>query len=273
MADKDGNLLTEFEYDSIYRAHCNPYRIVLSKGKHKKVVDSEFKTLAEGDFDDITGVMGREYVVVKPIDSELSSLYGSDCKTKCDIPEFKEINFYSLGSVEVLCITAADGANGWYMIDKENPLVFTPYDMNSAINKDYDKLMKIFNSFVTELKNDNRDGMKKFATAELINSYDAFVKNPDAEDNYTGRMVSYIKTLPLSKLYEVYPTGYNGLVYVINEKEGRYVCSFLMTEYFQEFNEYATFHSYFTTVSDGKGGLLIDSIARREITERYGTSS
>jgi len=273
LADKDGNLLTEFEYDSIYRTHCNPYRVVLSKGKHKKVVDSEFKTLAEGDFDDITGVMEREYIVVKPLDSELSALYSSDCKTKCELPEFKVIYFYSLGSENAVFITAADGTNSWYLIDKDDPLAFTAYDMDAAIAKDRDRLMKLFNSFVTELKNDNRDGMKKYAAADLLESYDAFVKDPDAEDNYAGEMVFKVKTKHLSKLYGVYPSGYDGLVCVINEKEGRYACSFYMTEHFEEFNEYATFHCYFTTVSDGKGGLLIDSVARTEFNEGYGTTS
>ncbi len=271
LADKDGNMLTKFEYEGIYVTACKANYIVLCKGNHRKEVDLQLNTIIEGDYNDIRGVTKREYFVIKPYGSELSSLYLSDGKTKCDLPEFKSIYFYPLGSADVLCIKSVDDINSWYLIDEENPLVFTPYDMDTTVDRDYDKLMKLFNSFVAELKNDSRDGMKKYATADLINSYDAFLKNPDAEGNYVGKVALKIKTFGTGKLYEVYPNGfdYDGLVYVINEKEGKYVCSFCITEYFKDFNEYATFHSYFTTVSDGKGGLLIDSLACREMNEVY----
>ncbi len=263
LADKNGKMLTKFEYKNIF---STPYYIALIKKGYCKVVDLKLNTIIEGNYD-ITTVRVREYMILTPSGSDLFSLYNLEGKQVENLPKFKGIQFYSLGYTDLLYIISEDDTLHWYQIDNG---VFKPYDVDAALEKHYYEVINPLSMFMYMVRNDNYEGMRRYATKEIVDSYAEYRKNPDS-NNTIGKIVNSMNYVT-KDFYIVYPDGYTSLLYVENEAEGRYACSFRMSlprDAEEGLEEPTTFYAYFTTVSDGKGGLLIDSIARKEDLERY----
>jgi len=225
----------------------------------------ELNTVLEGNYD-ITAVREREYLILSPSGSNLSCLYNSKGEQVKNLPEFKGIQFYSLGYTELLYIIAEDDTLRWYQIDNGE---FKPYDVDAALAKHCNEVAYSLDMFMQMVRNDDYEGMRKHAAKEIVDSYEEYRKNPDP-NNEIGKIVNSIKYLAYD-LYIAYPDGYTALLYVENEAKGQYAYSFRMSlqRGVEGVQEYTTFVAYITTVSDGKGGLLINSISRKEDMERY----
>ncbi len=258
LADSSGRMLTKFEYTDI-SALSGRYIAFVKGSRHMTITDLELNVVFEGDFSEGHSVITRDYIRLKGTKSKLYSLYSIDLK-KYDIPEFEYIDFFALGDIEVAYVEFGDGTSCWYKFDGDKSSA-TVYDMKSAVEENYERVIKPLRQFYVALKADDFAGMRKYAVPNVVDSYEAYLKNPDP-DNKLGKAVSDMKVREVTgwKYHDMLP----GLLYVEDKAAERYFCTFWTMpladdETLLGCDRSVLFNSYFSTVPDGKGGLLIDS--------------
>ena len=146
------------------------------------------------------------------------------------------------------------------LCDENGNKTLSEYDLVAVLDKYGENIEKLLNDFLVALRADDYDAMRKYATEKLINDYKLYKSTfPDGgADNKTGEAVYSLRCTMPEFHYTIFPRNISGALYVENETKGQFLYGFQVTTDDPHLDKQ---YLWLATVSDGKGGLLIDSMS------------